>query len=148
VVRVQRDLDEPLTLFRDELLWFGRYAGLLLIGGTQFAGFLLADELVAIVGVFAAALDRGIARLQVPHHLGENAEFEEAPMHPVDRLSLRRVSYQPPSCVGDPIETARWYRQRQPFRASSFIRKNKSECPFKRLILRRRAKLEHMPDVK
>jgi hypothetical protein len=39
-------------------------------------------------------------------------------------------------------------RQRKPLRAAGLIRKDKSECPFKRFILSSRTKLEDVPNAK
>ena len=90
-VRLLRDLSEPSAPFGNELLCVGRYAGLVLVGQAQRSGFVLADELIAVVGVLTAAFDGGVARFEIPHDLSEDAEFEVTSMHPINGASFRRA---------------------------------------------------------
>jgi hypothetical protein len=134
-VRLLRDLDEASPPFGNELLCIGRYAGLVLVGQAQRGGFLLADELIAVVGVVTAAFDSGVARLEVPHDLSEDAEFEVSPVRPFNGASFRRARHQSPPCVRHPIEIERRVRQGKPLGAAALVRKDKSESRLKGLLL-------------
>ncbi len=134
-VRVLRDLAEPSASFGNELLCVGRYARLVLVGQAQRGCFLLADEFIAVVGVLTAAFDSGVARLEVPHDLSEDAEFEVAPIRAFNRAALRRARDQPPPHVRHPIEIEQRVWQGMPLGAAAFARKDKSECLLKGLLL-------------
>ena len=106
-VRLLRDLAEPSASFRDKLLCVGRYSGLILVGQAERGGFLLADQLIPVVGVLTAAFDGGIARLEIPHDLSEDTEFEVSPVRPFNGASFRRAGHQSPPCVRHPIKIER-----------------------------------------
>jgi len=87
-----RNRCKPLTPLGHKCLRIGWYPCLLLISRSHLVGFVFGNKLLTVVGIFVAAFDGCISRLQIPHHLREYAKFKESPMDSAYRLVLRSSS--------------------------------------------------------